>query len=156
MAKEGKKSLIQEFKEFALQGNLFDMAVGVLIGGVFKDLVSAFTDNIIMPIIGIFTGSVDFSDWKIALPSLFGDKIDPETGEVVTNYLKFGDFISAIITFLILAIVIFLMIKGMNALRAKAKKKKDEEEKKEPAPDPEPSAEEKLLAEIRDLLKEKN
>ena len=149
MAKE-KKSLIQEFKEFALQGNLFDMAVGVLIGGVFKDLVSSFTDNIIMPIISIFTGSVDFSSWRIALPSLFGDKIDPETGEVVVNYLNFGNFISAIITFLILAIVIFAMIKGMNKLRAAAKK---DEEEPEPEPDPESSAEEKLLTEIRDLLK---
>ena len=149
MAKE-KKSLIQEFKEFALQGNLFDMAVGVLIGGVFKDLVSAFTDNIIMPIISIFTGSVDFSSWRIALPSLFGDKIDPETGEVVTNYLNFGNFISAIITFLILAIVIFAMIKGMNKLR---NAKKEEEPEPEPEEEPEPSAEEKLLTEIRDLLK---
>ena len=153
--KKQKKGIVAEFKEFALQGNLFDMAVGVLIGGVFKDLVASFTNNVIMPIIGIFTGSVDFSDWKIALPSLFGDKIDPETGEVVVNYLKFGDFISAIITFFILAIVIFLMIKGMNALRAKAKKKAEEEKKEEPKPDPEPSAEEKLLTEIRDLLKEK-
>ncbi len=152
MAKE-KKSLIQEFKEFALQGNLFDMAVGVLIGGVFKDLVSAFTDNIIMPIISIFTGSVDFSSWRIALPSLFGDKIDPETGEVVVNYLNFGNFISAIITFLILAIVIFAMIKGMNKLRAAAKKEEDEEEEEKEEEAPEPSAEEKLLTEIRDLLK---
>ena len=120
MAKE-KKSLIQEFKEFALQGNLFDMAVGVLIGGVFKDLVSAFTDNIIMPIISIFTGSVDFSSWRIALPSLFGDKIDPETGEVVVNYLNFGNFISAIITFLILAIVIFELVEAAHVNAAKPK-----------------------------------
>lgn len=152
MAKEKKKSIIQEFKEFALQGNLFDMAVGVLIGGVFKDLVASFTDNVIMPIIGIFTGSVDFSAWKIALPSLFGDKLDPETGEVIVNYLKFGDFISSIITFFILAIVIFLMIKGMNTLRSLTKKKEEEA----PAAPPEPSAEEKLLTEIRDLLKDKN
>lgn len=154
MAKE-KKGIIKEFKEFALQGNLFDMAVGVLIGGVFKDLVSSFTDNIIMPIIGIFTGSVDFTAWKIALPSVFGDKLDPETGEVIVNYLNFGKFISSIITFLILAWVIFLMIKGMNALRAKAKKAKEEEEKKEEPAPPEPSAEEKLLIEIRDLLAKK-
>lgn len=153
MAKKDKKKggIIKEFKEFALQGNLFDMAVGVLIGGVFKDLVASFTDNIIMPIISIFTGSVDFSSWQIALPSLFGDKIDPETGEVIVNYLNFGNFLSAIITFFILAIVIFLMIKGMNTLRAHAKKKEEEE----PAPDPEPSNEEKLLTEIRDLLKQK-
>lgn len=150
--KEKKKSgIVKEFKEFALQGNLFDMAVGVLIGGVFKDLVSSFTDNVIMPIISIFTGSVDFSAWKIALPSLFGDKIDPETGEVIVNYLNFGNFLSAIITFFILAIVIFLMIKGMNKLRSLNNKKKEEK----PAPAPEPSNEEKLLTEIRDLLKQK-
>ena len=143
------KKLAKEFKEFALQGNLFDMAVGVLIGGVFKDLVASFTNNVIMPIIGIFTGSVDFTAWKIALPSLFGDKIDPETGEVVVNYLKFGDFISSIITFIILAIVIFLMIKGMNTLRAKAKKKKEAEEE----PEEEKETAEDILSEIRDLLK---
>ena len=144
------KKLAKEFKEFALQGNLFDMAVGVLIGGVFKDLVASFTNNVIMPIIGIFTGSVDFTQWKIALPSLFGDKIDPETGEVVVNYLKFGDFISSIII-IILAIVIFLMIKGMNSLRAKAKKKKEAEEEKEEEEEKETA--EQILAEIRDLLK---
>ena len=154
MAKKEKKKcgIIKEFKEFALQGNLFDMAVGVLIGGVFKDLVNAFTNNVIMPIISIFTGNIDFSAWKIALPSLFGDKIDPETGEVIVNYLKFGDFISSLISFFILAIVIFLMIKGMNKLRSLNKKKKEEPA---PEPDPEPSNEEKLLTEIRDLLKQK-
>ena len=154
MAKKEKKKcgIVKEFKEFALQGNLFDMAVGVLIGGVFKDLVNSFTDNVIMPIISIFTGSVDFSAWKIALPSLFGEKIDPETGEAIVNYLKFGDFISAVISFFILAVVIFLMIKGMNALRSLDKRKKEEPA---PEPDPEPSNEEKLLTEIRDLLKQK-
>jgi len=148
MAKKEKKGIVKEFKEFALQGNLFDMAVGVLIGGVFKDLVSSFTNNIIMPIIGIFTGNVNFSEWKVELPSLFGEKAEP-------NYLNVGDFISSIITFFILAWVIFLMIKGMNALRAKAKKAKEEEEKKEEPAPPEPSAEEKLLTEIRDLLAKK-
>ena len=154
MAKKEKKKcgIIKEFKEFALQGNLFDMAVGVLIGGVFKDLVNAFTNNVIMPIISILTGSIDFSAWKIALPALSGDKIDPETGEVIVNYLKFGDFISSLISFFILAIVIFLMIKGMNKLRSLNKKKKEEPA---PEPDPEPSNEEKLLTEIRDLLKQK-
>ena len=150
--KEKAKGIIKEFKEFALKGNMFDMAIGVIIGGVFKDLVNSFTDNVIMPIISIFTGSVDFSAWKIALPSLFGEKIDPETGEAIVNYLKFGDFISAVISFFILAVVIFLMIKGMNALRSLDKRKKEEPA---PEPDPEPSNEEKLLTEIRDLLKQK-
>ena len=123
MAKERKGSkFIREFKEFAIKGNMFDMAIGVIIGGVFKDLVTSFTNNIIMPIISIFTGSIDFSSWKIRLPSLFGDKINPETGEIVENYLCFGDFLSAIISFLILAFVIFMMVKGMNRLRELGKK----------------------------------
>ena len=152
MAKERKGSkFIREFKEFAIKGNMFDMAIGVIIGGVFKDLVTSFTNNIIMPIISIFTGSIDFSSWKIRLPSLFGDKINPETGEIVENYLCFGDFLSAIISFLILAFVIFMMVKGMNRLRELGKK---HEEEAPPAP-PEPSNEEKLLTEIRDLLKQK-
>lgn len=148
MAKKSK--FLKEFKEFAVKGNMFDMAIGVIIGGVFKDLVTSFTNNIIMPIISVFTGSIDFSSWKIRLPSLFGDKINPETGEVIENYLCFGDFLSSVISFLILAFVIFMMVKGMNRLRELGKKKEEEA----PAPPPEPSNEEKLLTEIRDLLKE--
>ena len=154
MAKAEKaRGFLKEFKEFALKGNMFDMAIGVIIGGVFKDLVDSFTKNLIMPIISIFTGSVDFSSWKIALPSLFGEKLDPETGEVIVNYLRFGDFLSSVISFLILAFVIFLMVKGMNKLRTLGQKKQAEEE--EPAAPPEPSNEEKLLTEIRDLLKDR-
>ena len=103
-----------------------------------------------MPIISIFTGSIDFSSWKIALPTLFGEKLDPETGEVIINYLNVGNFISSVISFVILAFVIFLMVKGMNTLRERGKKKEEA-----PAAPPEPSNEEKLLTEIRDLLKEK-
>ena len=155
MAKEGKKGFIQEFKEFAISGNMFDMAIGIIIGGVFKDLVSSFTTNVIMPIISIFTGGISFDEWKIQLPSIF-EKTDPETGEVIKNYLTFGTFISAIISFLILMLVVFLLVKGVNKLRkaAEARKKKEEEEPA-PEPDPEPSAEEKLLVEIRDLLAKK-
>ena len=146
--KQKVKGFFHEFKEFAVKGNMFDMAIGVIIGGVFKDLVTAFTDNLIMPIISIFTGSVDFSAWKVRLPSLFGEKLN-EAGEVVPNYLNVGDFLSALISFLILAFVIFLMVKFMNKLRTLGKKKEEEAPK---AP-PEPSNEEKLLTEIRDLLK---
>lgn len=150
MAKKEKKGgIIKEFKEFAIKGNMFDMAIGVLIGGVFKSLVDSFTSNIIMPIVSIFTGTIDFSAWKIALPSIFGEKLDPETGEKIVNYLNVGDFISAVISFLILAFVIFMMVKGMNRLRELGKKKEEEK----PAAPPEPSNEEKLLTEIRDLLK---
>ena len=146
MATEKKQSFL---------GGAAVLAAGIvivkIIGAVFKDLVTSFTDNIIMPIVSIFTGSIDFSSWQIALPSLFGEKIDPETGEAIVNYLKFGNFISSVISFLILAFVIFMMVKGVNKLRELGKKKEVEEA---PA-DPEPSAEEKLLTEIRDLLKDK-
>jgi len=150
MAKKEKKGFFKEFKEFAISGNMFDMAIGIIIGGVFKELVQAFTDNIIMPIISIFTGGVSFKEWKIKLPSIFG------TADGEPNYLKFGDFVSAIISFVILMLVVFLLVKGVNKLRkaAEAKKAKEEEEKKEEAP-PEPSNEEKLLTEIRDLLAQK-
>lgn len=161
MAKEGKKGIIQEFKEFAISGNMFDMAIGVIIGGVFKDLVGSFTENVVMPIISIFTGGVNFDQWKLALPSIFNKTIEvtQEDGTVVTekvqNYLNYGKFISAVISFLILMFVVFTLVKTVNKLRelAKAKKAK-EEEKKEETP-PEPSAEEKLLTEIRDLLAKK-
>jgi large conductance mechanosensitive channel len=147
MAKK-KSTFWKEFKEFAVKGNMFDMATGVIIGAVFKDLVTSFTDNIIMPVVNIFTGSIDFSSWKVRLPSLFGEKLN-EAGEVVHNYLNVGNFISSIISFMILALVIFMMVKGMNTLRERGKK---EEEAAPPAP-PAPSNEEILLAEIRDLLK---
>ncbi len=151
MAKKEKKSTFwKEFKEFAVKGNMFDMTIGVIIGAVFKDLVTSFTDNIIMPIVNIFTGSIDFSAWKIQLPSLFGEKVN-EAGEVVYNYLNVGNFISSIISFLILAFVIFMMVKGMNKLRERGKK----EEAAAPAAPPAPTKEEVLLTEIRDLLKKK-
>ncbi len=154
MAKKEKKGFFKEFKEFAISGNMFDMAIGIIIGGVFKELVQKFTDNIIMPIISIFTGGVSFDQWKIELPTIF-EKTDPETGEIIKNYLTFGDFISAIISFLILMLVVFLLVKGVNKLRKAAEARKaKEEEKAEEAP-PEPSAEEKLLVEIRDLLAKK-
>ena len=152
---EEKKGFIKEFKEFAISGNMFDMAIGIIIGGVFKDLVASFTNNVIMPIISIFTGGVSFDQWKIELPTIF-EKTDPETGEIIKNYLTFGTFISAIISFLILMLVVFLLVKAVNKLRkaVEARKKKEEEPAEEPAP-PEPSAEEKLLIEIRDLLAKK-
>ena len=162
MAKKEKKGFIKEFKEFAISGNMFDMAIGIIIGGVFKDLVASFTTNIIMPIISIFTGGVDFKSWKLELPSIFNKTIEvtQEDGTVVTeeakNFLNYGEFISAIISFLILMLVVFLLVKGVNKLRkaAEARKKKEEGPAEEPAP-PEPSAEEKLLVEIRDLLAKK-
>ena len=125
---------IKEFKEFAMKGNVMDMAVGVIIGGAFGKIVSSLVDDVLMPAIGMLTGNVDFTGLAL--------KIGDGEGAAV---LKYGTFIQNIIDFLIIALCIFLMIKGMNKLT----KKKEEE----PAPEPEPSNEEKLLGEIRDLLK---
>ncbi len=143
MAKKKMGGFLKEFKEFAIKGNMFDMAVGVIIGGAFKSLVDSLTANIIMPIISIFTGGVNFSAWKLTLGTKVVD------GETVANELLFGDFISAIINFLIMAFVVFLMVKALNRLRELGKKQEEEA----PAAPPEPSNEEKLLTEIRDLLK---
>lgn len=160
MAKKEKKGIIKEFKEFAISGNMFDMAIGIIIGGMFKGLVESFTKNIVMPIVSIFTGGVDFNKWKITLPSLFEKYEEVEVnGEMVkqkvVNEMTFGTFISEIVSFLILMLVVFLMVKGVNKLRKAAEARKaKEEEKKEEAP-PEPTKEEKLLTEIRDLLAEK-
>ena len=120
----------KEFKEFAIKGNVMDMAVGVIIGGAFGKIVTSLVDDVLMPAIGTLTGGVDFSNLAVT----FGDA-----------NLKYGSFIQNIIDFLIIAFCIFLMIKGMNKLS----KKKEEE----PAAPAEPSNEEKLLSEIRDLLK---
>ena len=124
---------IKEFREFAMKGNVMDMAVGVIIGGAFGKIVSSLVDNILMPAISIFTVGLDFSTLSV--------KVKDAT-------INYGMFIQNVIDFLIIAFCIFLMIKGMNKLN----KKKEEE----PAPAaPEPSAEEKLLTEIRDLMKNK-
>ena len=127
---------IKEFKEFAMKGNVMDMAVGVIIGGAFGKIVSSLVDDVLMPLIGKITGGVDFTSLAVTLGE----------GENAAK-LNYGTFIQNIIDFLIIAFCIFLMIKGMNKLS----KKKEEE----PAPEPEPSNEEKLPAEIRDLLKNK-
>ena len=137
---------IKEFKEFAIKGNVMDMAVGVIIGGAFGKIVSSLVDDVLMPIIGKLTGGVDFTNLFVNMgdgeyATLAAAK---EAGAAVIAY---GQFIQNIIDFLIVAFCIFLMIKAMNKLN----KKKEEE----PAPAPEPSAEEKLLGEIRDLLKNK-
>ncbi len=140
-------SFIQDFKAFALKGNVVDMAVGVIIGGAFGKIVTSIVNNIIMPPIGVLTGGVDFTDLKLVIKQAEtqGDKV---VADAVT--LNYGQFIQDVVDFLIIAFCIFLMVKGIAALSRKKK-----ETPAPPAPQPEPSAEEKLLAEIRDLLKEK-
>ncbi len=140
-------SFIQDFKAFALKGNVVDMAVGVIIGGAFGKIVTSIVNNIIMPPIGVLTGGMDFTDLKLVLKDAVkeGDQV---VSEAVT--LNYGQFIQDVVDFLIIAFCIFLMVKGIAALS-----RKKEEKLAEPAPAPEPSAEEKLLTEIRDLLKNK-
>jgi len=135
-------SFIQDFKAFALKGNVVDMAVGVIIGGAFGKIVTSVVNNVIMPPIGVLTGGVDFTDLKLVIK-----EATEEGAEAVT--LNYGQFIQDVVDFLIIAFCIFLMVKGIAALT----RKKEEEKAAEPAPAPEPSAEEKLLTEIRDLLK---
>ena len=127
-------NFLKEFKEFAMKGNVMDMAVGVIIGGAFGKIISSLVDDVLMPLIGLVTGGADFT----GLVAKFGE------GENAA-VLKYGVFIQNVIDFLIVALCIFLMIKAMN----KIMRKKAEE----PAP-AEPSAEEKLLTEIRDIMKE--
>ena len=160
--KNGKKSLWQEFKEFAIKGNAMALAVGTIIGAAFSTITKSLTNDLIMPLVNIFMGGTDFSEAKIALPRMpwvpatyetIVDETGAEIVQEVQNYLTYGNFISAVINFLILAFVVFWLVKGINALADSVKKK--EEEEAAPPPPPEPSAEEKLLTEIRDLLKEK-
>ena len=141
-------SFIQDFKAFALKGNVVDMAVGVIIGGAFGKIVTSVVNNIIMPPVGVLTGGVDFTDLKVTLKEAVVEGENVVSEAVTLNY---GQFIQDVVDFLIIAFCICLMIKGI----AKLTRKKEEEAAAEPAPEPEPSAEEKLLTEIRDLLKNK-
>jgi len=164
MSKKEKKSLWKEFTEFAVKGNAMALAVGTIIGAAFSTITKSLTDDLIMPVVNIFLGGADFTEAKIKLPRMpwveptFETVVDETGAEVVQevhNYLTYGNFISAVINFLILAFVVFMIVKAMNKLTELGKKKEEEVEVvAEPAP-PAPSAEEVLLAEIRDLLKDK-
>jgi len=139
----------KEFKEFAMKGNVMDMAIGVIIGGAFGKIVTSLVNDILMPLVGALIGNVNFTTLSLTLRT---PKLN-EAGEIVKEAvtLNYGNFIQVTIDFLIVALCIFLVMKGIN--RATNLVKKEQEEA--PAPAPEPSAEEKLLTEIRDLLKEK-
>ena len=159
-----KPSWWDEFIAFAVKGNAMALAVGTIIGGAFSTITKSLTNDLIMPIINIFLGGADFSDAKIALPRMpwvepTYETIVNEAGEevvqVVENYLTYGNFISAVINFAILALVVFWLVKGLNKLSEIGKKKEAEAAAAEPPAPPAPSAEEVLLTEIRDLLKNK-
>ncbi len=129
--------MAQEFKDFAMRGNVVDMAVGIVIGGAFGKIVSSFVADVLMPPIGLLLGGVDFSNLAVTLQE--------KTAETEAVTLSYGVFINTVIDFVIIAFAIFLVVKGMNAL----KKQEDEA----PKPPPEPSKEEVLLTEIRDALR---
>ena len=144
----------EEFKAFAIKGNAMALAVGTIIGAAFSTITKSLTDDVIMPIVSIFLGGIDFSELKIVLPRLWGEAPVDEAGNVILNTLNWGNFISAVINFFILAMVVFMLVKGLNKLSEVGKKQEEEAPAEEPAP-PAPSAEEVLLTEIRDLLKNK-
>ena len=135
---------IKEFKQFAMRGNVVDMAVGIIIGGAFGKIVTSVVNDIIMPGVGLLVGGVNFTDLKIVLK-----KAVMEGEQAVT--INYGNFIQVVFDFVIIAFAIFLLIKAMNTLN-----RKKEEKPAAPAPAPEPSAEEKLLKEILEEIKKKN
>ena len=138
--------ILQEFKKFAMRGNVIDMAVGVIIGGAFGKIVSSLVADVVMPLVGLLVGGINFTQlkWVIKPAVMDGDKV--VTPEASLNY---GNFIQVTFDFLVIAVAVFLMVKGINPL---SRKKKEEAATVTP---PAPSAEVQLLTEIRDLLKEK-
>ncbi len=146
--------ILKEFKDFAVKGNVVDLAVAVVIGGAFGKIVSSFVADIIMPPIGILLGGVNFADLAYTLKESIPAQVD-DAGTVLVEAvpavtINYGNFIQVIINFLIIAFTVFMVIKAINA----AKKKKEEAPAPPPAP-PAPTEDQKLLAEIRDLLKNK-
>jgi large conductance mechanosensitive channel len=150
-----KNNFLQDFKAFAMKGNVVDMAVGVIIGGAFGKIVTSVVNDLFMPVIGMLVGGVNFTDLKLTLKDAVPEQLN-EAGEVIQAAvpavtLNYGNFLQQTFDFLIIAFSIFLFI----SLIKKVTEKKKVEESPAPAPAPEPSAEEKLLTEIRDLLKNK-
>ena len=143
------KKFLEEFKTFAMRGNVIDMAVGVVIGGAFGKITTSIVNDIIMPAVSMLTGGINFSSWKVVLKEAVLDAQGAVAAEEVA--INFGNTIAVVLDFIIIAFAVFCMVKLLNNLH----RKKEEAPAEEPAP-PEPSAEEKLLTEIRDLLKEKN
>ena len=169
--KNGKSSLWQEFKTFINKGNAMALAVGTIIGGAFSGITKSVTNDLIMPMVNIFMGGADFSEWKLELPRIvpvYETVVNEVTGleeqVYVPHYLTYGNFISAVINFMIMALVVFFIVKFVNQLTeaatrkereaAEAAAKAAEEAAKNPPAPPAPTTEE-LLAEIRDLLKNK-
>jgi large conductance mechanosensitive channel len=144
-------SFLQDFKAFAMKGNVVDMAVGVIIGGAFGKIVTSLVNDVVMPLIGMAVGGVDFKELNYVLQE---QTLDPETGEIIPEVLlNYGNFLQVTFDFLIIALSIFMVIRMMGKLSRK--KEEAPAPAPAPAPEPKPSKEELLLTEIRDLLKEK-
>ena len=143
------KKFLNEFKAFAMRGNVVDLAVGVIIGGAFGKITTSLVNDIIMPAFSILLGGINFSDWNWVLKEAVYD----DAGAVVTDAISvnYGAFLATVLDFLILAFAIFCMVKAINTLHDRMSKKAEEPA---PAAPPEPSDEAKLLAEIRDMMKE--
>jgi large conductance mechanosensitive channel len=135
-------SVIQEFKEFAVKGNVVDLAVGVIIGAAFGKIVSSFVGDVVMPPLGVLMGGMNFADLAVT--------IKEASGKSPAVMIAYGKFIQAVVDFLIVAFVIFMAIKGINRL----KREKAVEEAAVPVTSPEPTVQEKILTEIRDLLRQ--
>ena len=142
------KNFFKEFKEFAMRGNVLDMAIGVVIGAAFGKITTSIVNDIIMPLISMITGGLDFTAWKWVLKEAVMDAGEIVTPEVAVN---FGSLISVVLDFIIVAFAMFLVVKGMNKLSSLKKKEEEAAAPEEPAG---PTTEE-LLGEIRDLLKNK-
>lgn len=136
--------MFSDFKDFAMRGNVVDMAVGIVIGGAFGKIVSSFVKDVLMPPIGLAMGNVDFSNLFVNLGSA-GHATLAAANEAGAPVLAYGSFLQTVVDFIIIAFAIFMVVKGMNSMK--------EKEEAAPAAPPEPSSEEKLLGEIRDLLK---
>ena len=149
------KKFFNEFKTFAMRGNVIDLAVGVVIGGAFGKITTSIVNDIIMPAVSLLTGGINFGDWKWVLKEAVTQVNAEGVEEVVTAAItiNYGNTIAIVLDFIIIAFAVFCMVKAINSLH---RKKEEPAPEPEPEPIPEPSAEEKLLAEIRDLLKEKN
>jgi len=135
--------MLKEFKEFALRGNVVDMAVGIIIGAAFSTIVKSLVDDIIMPPIGVITGGMDFSNMFVALNGEHYDSL-AQARQAGAPTMNFGLFINSVISFTIVAFVLFMVVKAMNQLRRK--------QEEQPATEPPPSREVELLQEIRDAL----
>lgn len=136
--------MLEEFKKFAIRGNVMDMAIGIIIGAAFGKIVTSFVNDILMPPLGLLLGDADFSDLFVTLSGPAADTLAAakEAGAVTLNY---GAWLNTVVDFVIVAFAIFIVVKQINRLK--------EEKAPEPPKPPEPTAEEKLLAEIRDLLR---